>query len=128
MYEALASSERKVISEDQTDARPAAGNGSQEDLENCELRRGRLEALPVADGELDAAVLFLVLHYVDDPAAVVAEARRALKPGGRLLVADMTPHDRAEYRQTMGHVWQGFAREQVAGWFADAGCASTRYT
>ena len=76
---------------------------------------------------IQTAVLFLVLHYVEDPAAVVAEARRALAPGGRLLIADMTPHDRAEYRQTMGHVWQGFAREQVEGWLRDAGFASTRH-
>lgn len=125
--EALAPAVRQVVAVDDSAAMLSAARKRLAGAENVELRRGRLEALPVADGELDAAVLFLVLHYVDDPAAVVAEARRALKPGGRLLVADMTPHDRAEYRQTMGHVWQGFAREQVGGWFADAGFASTRY-
>jgi ArsR family transcriptional regulator len=36
-----------------------------------------------------------------------------LKPGGRLLIVDMAPHDREEYRQRMGHVWLGFSAEQM---------------
>jgi ArsR family transcriptional regulator len=31
------------------------------------------------------------------------------------------PHERSEYRQTLGHQWQGFAEEQVLGWFKTAG-------
>jgi ubiquinone/menaquinone biosynthesis C-methylase UbiE/DNA-binding transcriptional ArsR family regulator len=125
--EALAPAVRQVIAVDDSAAMLTAAKRRLAGVENVELRRGSLEALPVADGELDAAALFLVLHYVEDPAAAVAEARRALKPGGRLLVADMVPHDRAEYRQTMGHVWPGFAREQVESWLADAGFASVKY-
>ena len=94
---------------------------------NVTLKRGRLEALPIDDGALDAAILFLVLHYVDDPAAALAEAKRTLRPGGKLLIADMTPHDREEYRRTMGHVWQGFSREQISGWLVAAGFTAARY-
>ena len=72
-------------------------------------------------------MLLLVLHYVVDPARALAEARRALKPGGRLLVMDMTPHARDEYRQTMGHVWQGFAPDQITAWARDAGFERVRY-
>jgi ArsR family transcriptional regulator len=54
-----------------------------------------------------------VLHHVPDPGAVVAEAARALKPGGRLLVCDMLPHDREEYRHQMGHIWLGFGEDQI---------------
>ncbi len=94
---------------------------------NVALERGRLEALPIADGELDAAILFLVLHYVEEPNVALAEARRVLRPGGKLLIADMTPHDRDEYRQSMGHLWQGFSREQLTGWLDDAGFTAVRY-
>jgi ubiquinone/menaquinone biosynthesis C-methylase UbiE len=80
---------------------------------NVDIRRGDLEALPIDDGSLDAATLVLVLHHVPDPATVLADAARVLKPGGRLLVADMLPHDKEEYRQQMGHVWLGFSEEQV---------------
>jgi ubiquinone/menaquinone biosynthesis C-methylase UbiE len=45
-------------------------------------------ALPVADGTFDAAVATQVYEYVADMPAALAEARRALKPGGRLLILD----------------------------------------
>lgn len=92
-----------------------------------ELREGRLEQLPVADCELDAAVLFLVLHYVADPGVVLAEAARVLRPGGRLLVVDMAPHDRVDYGEQMGHLWLGFDREQLTEWFAAAGLTASRF-
>jgi SAM-dependent methyltransferase len=95
---------------------------------NVELRAGELESLPIADGELDAAVLFLVLHYVVEPPRALAEVRRVLRPGGRLLLVDMMPHEREEYRARMGHVWQGFAETQLQEWLDAAGLESFRYT
>ena len=94
---------------------------------NVELRRGELEALPVADGEMDAATLMLVLHHVADPAAVLRETARALKRGGRLLICDMLPHDREEYRQQMGHVWLGFDTPHLKGLLEAAGFTSPRF-
>ncbi len=94
--------------------------------ENVSLRQGELEALPVRDGELDAALAILVLHYVPDPARVLAEAARALKPGGRLLIVDMLPHERDEYQQQMGHVWLGFSEGQISRYLTQAGLGSTR--
>jgi ArsR family transcriptional regulator len=91
------------------------------DAAGAEVRRGELEALPVADGELDAAVMIVVLHHVPDPAAVLREASRALKAGGRLVVCDMLPHDHEEYRQQMGHVWLGFGDDQLRRLLAGAG-------
>ena len=96
------------------------------DAANVELRRGELEALPIDDGELDAATLMLVLHHLPDPAAVLAEAHRVLKPGGRLLICDMLPHDREEYRQQMGHVWLGFGEDQIRRLLANAGFEKVR--
>jgi SAM-dependent methyltransferase len=42
-------------------------------------------ALPLAAGTLDAVVAASVLEYVRDPAAVLAECARVLRPGGVLL-------------------------------------------
>lgn len=43
--------------------------------------------LPFADGSFDDVVASLVLHYLEDWSAPLAELRRVLKPGGRLLVS-----------------------------------------
>ncbi|MGE3510617.1 MAG: ArsR/SmtB family transcription factor [Vicinamibacterales bacterium] len=93
---------------------------------NVELRRGELELLPIDDARLDIALLTLVLHHVADPARALREVARVLKPGGRLVIVDMLPHDRDAYRQQMGHVWLGFAESQLSAWFAVAGFRDVR--
>jgi SAM-dependent methyltransferase len=93
---------------------------------NVEFRRGELEALPLQSGELDAAVLFLVLHHVAEPGRVFAEVARVLKPEGRLLVVDMMAHDRQDYRREMGHVWLGFSRPELLAWLTAAGFGPVR--
>ena len=62
-----------------------------------------------------------------DPGLVLAEAGRALRPGGRLLVTDMVPHEREDFRRQMGHQWLGFGEEQLGRWLADAGFTGYRY-
>jgi SAM-dependent methyltransferase len=96
------------------------------DLPNVEVRRGELEALPIADGELHAAIMILVLHHVPDPAAVLREAARTLAPGGRFVLCDMLPHDREEYKKEMGHVWLGFGDDQLRRLLNGAGFTDIR--
>jgi len=110
-----------VIAVDRSGEMLQAARRRLRDLPTAEVRRGELEALPIADDELDAATLLLVLHHLPDPAAVLSEAHRALKPGGRLVIADMLPHDREEYRQQMGHVWLGFSEEHMRRLLSGAG-------
>lgn len=95
-------------------------------MPGVDVRRGELAALPIGDGELDAAIMLLVLHHVPDPAAVLAEASRTLKPGGRLVLCDMLPHEHEEYKQQMGHVWLGFGEDQVNRLLAAAGFSEVR--
>ena len=83
-------------------------------FDNVELRQGTLEALPIERETLDAAVMMLVLHHLPSPGPVLAEAARVLKPGGRLLIVDMAPHEHEEYRQQMGHVWLGFSESMCS--------------
>lgn len=119
--EALAPFVARVVAVDDSQAMLDAAAGRLDGVDNVELRQGALEALPVADGELSAAVLMLVLHHLPDPAAVLAEAARALAPGGRLLVVDMLTHDRARFRREMGHQWLGFEPQRLGVLAGDAG-------
>ena len=95
---------------------------------NVELRQGELQALPIDAATLDAATLMLVLHHAPDPSAVLADAARTLRSGGRLLVTDMLPHDHEEYRQQLGHVWLGFSEEQLSRLLTAAGFGNIRMT
>jgi SAM-dependent methyltransferase len=109
----LSSSVRQVIGVDGSDEMLAAARARTGHLANVDLRLGSLEALPIDAGTLDAAVMMLVLHHLPSPAAALSEASRVLKPGGRLLVVDMAPHEHEDYRQQMGHVWLGFGDDQL---------------
>jgi ArsR family transcriptional regulator len=96
------------------------------DLRNVDIRRGELEALPIKDRELDAAVLSLVLHYSPEPAGTLTEVARVCRPGAKVLVVDMLPHHHEEYQQQMGHVWLGFSEKQIVKFLAGAGFENAR--
>lgn len=124
---ALSNSVGRVIAIDESGPMLAAARERLAGFGNVELREGHIEALPLDDASLDVAILFLVAHFITDPARAMQEIRRVLKPGGRLLLVDLMPHDRDEFVADLGHVWQGFAEEQIAGWLSTAGFTNARY-
>jgi SAM-dependent methyltransferase len=69
-------------------------------IENSTLRKGNMYELPFDDAEFDTIILDEVLGSSEDPAAVLREARRLLRPGGRLLLlATCSDANAAELRQ-----------------------------
>ncbi len=125
--EALAPCVKKVVAVDESGPMLEAARKRLASHDNVELRVGTIESLPIDDGALDAAILFLVAHFVTDPSRAMAEVRRVLRPGGRLLIVDLMSHDRVDYVVQLGHVWQGFDGPQVISWLEAAGFGACRY-
>ncbi len=127
LAETLAPFVGRILAVDDSPAMLEAARARLDRWENVEVRQGELEALPLPDGTLDVAILSLVLHYTAEPINALTEARRVLRPSGRILIVDMMPHERVEYRREMGHVWQGFSEEQMERWLTQAGFGAIRY-
>ena len=62
-------------------------------LENVRVQVGPGETLPFPDGHFDSAVTRTVLHHVQDPHVVLAEMTRVVRPGGRMVIADIVSSD-----------------------------------
>jgi len=105
---ALAPFVGRVIGVDQSAAMLKAARKRAGDLQNVDWRQGSLEALPLEDGSVDAALLLLALTYVAEPRAALCEAARILRPGGRLVAVDLLRHDREAFRRQMGQESLGF--------------------
>src|SRR3954452_24335627 len=72
-----------------------------------DVRRAAAEELPFADGEFDAAIAQLVVHFMRDPVAGLREMARVTRPGG---VVAACVWDHAGGRTPIAAFWRG-ARE-----------------
>ncbi|HEX6813833.1 MAG TPA: metalloregulator ArsR/SmtB family transcription factor [Planctomycetota bacterium] len=85
------------------------------------FRQGELEALPLADAEVDAAFGNLVWHHVADLEAAAREVLRVLRPGGCIVISDLLPHESEWMRERMGDLRLGLKPDQVIAVLARAG-------
>jgi SAM-dependent methyltransferase len=115
----------RVIGVDQSAAMLKAAGKRTASFDNVDLRQGELEALPIGDGECDAALLLLTLSYTAEPERVVGEMARILKPGGRAVIVDLMRHDRDDFRLQMRQHNLGFEAGQLVALLGDAGFDAT---
>jgi ArsR family transcriptional regulator len=127
MTEAVAPFVKQVHAVDDSEAMLVAAGKRLAPMDNIRLHQATLESLPLSDNALDAAIMILVLHHLPDPDAALAEVNRVVKPGGRILIVDMVPHERAEFEENMGHVWLGFPEADLVRRAREAGLEQVRH-
>jgi len=107
----------------------ARERAAREGLSNISFLREDLHRLSLPAGERDLVVISQSLHHVESPPAVLAEAARILKPGGKVVVLELMPHDERWVLERLGHRHLGFAPETLEASLREVGFGSiTRET
>lgn len=94
-------------------------------ITHAAIRQGDVSAPPADPDRYDLVTVHQVLHYLDEPQVVIAEAARALRAEGTLLIVDFAPHGLEHLRDSHAHARLGFSDEQIQQWCADAGLRLT---
>lgn len=90
-------------------------------LANVNLREGDLAELPLAAGEVDLALLVLILHHLAEIRPALAELGRVVAEGGHILILEYFPYDNELFRRRMADRRPGLAPDLLRAWLAEAG-------
>ena len=105
----------------------ARSNAAAAGVTNAEFVKGYLEQLPLPDASVDVVISNCVINLSGDKPAVLREAARVLRPGGRFAVSDviadtdMDDATRADMAAWTGCVAGALTREEFERSLADAG-------
>jgi SAM-dependent methyltransferase len=95
-----------VVAVDSTPAMLAEGRErlDHDGVRNVVLLRGDANDLNFADATFDVAVVRFAAHHFEDPAVAIGEMVRCLRPGGRVVVADLVASDVPEVAERQNHL------------------------
>ena len=104
----------------------ARANLDRDGLVKASVRHGDIFNLPVEGQDFDFVTIHQVLHFLDQPQLALSEAVRVLKPGGRLAVIDLAPHELEHLRESHAHVRLGFSHATMSRWLEASGLTVER--
>jgi ArsR family transcriptional regulator len=119
----MAQRAKRVIAIDNSEKMVEFGSelARKHNIANLEYRVGDIEDVPIRGGTVDLAFLSQALHHASHPERAIAEARRILKPGGRIAVLDLNRHHFEEAREMYADLWLGFTELEIEGYLKNAG-------
>ncbi len=88
---------------------------------HVQYRVGGDSNLGIDEESVDYVFANMYLHHVEDPPAAITAMTDILRPGGVLVITDVDEHDFEFLREEHNDRWLGFARDDVARWFREAG-------
>jgi SAM-dependent methyltransferase len=119
----------KAYGLDMTDEMLAIARQNQREagVANAEFLKGTIEQVPLPDDSVDVVISNCVINLSGDKSAVLAEAARVLRPGGRFAVTDivadpdMDDATRGDMQQWTGCIAGALTRDDFAGELRRAG-------
>ena len=94
----------------------ARANLNRAGIGNARVRQGNAMNTPFESDSADLVIVHQVLHYLEQPEKVIAEAARILKQGGQLIVVDFAPHKLEFLRESQGHYRLGISEDDMMQW------------
>jgi ArsR family transcriptional regulator len=113
LAELLAPRARSIVCIDTSERVVDAARLRLKGFANVEVRVGDMHALDLPAARFDLVLLMHALTYSEQPAAVVAEAARVLRPGGRLLAATLGRHAHRNVVEPFEHRNLGFTTDEL---------------
>lgn len=99
----------------------ARANLAKAGITNARVRQGDVATTPFETDSAELVIIHQLLHYIEDPATVLTEAGRILRPGGQLLIVDFAPHTLDFLRNDHGHRRLGLRQDDMQEWARAAG-------
>lgn len=97
------------------------------EIDNVDFVNSSLDDLDGSIDQCDVLFLHFVLHQVASPQTLLASLFKHLKPGGRLVIVDRSPHEDESARSRFGSIWLGFSEDKLAGWLESDEMANFDY-
>ncbi len=112
----------------------ARSSAAEAGADNVQFVKGTIEQLPLPEASVDVVISNCVINLSADKPAVLREAARVLRPGGRFAVSDviadpdMEEATKADMEQWTGCIAGALTREQFETALAEAGLTDIQIT